>query len=131
MDEEVDPVALRRSIEALSTEVLIEALARRDDGAWRPEGYELIEAVLRERGVAIDQAVAAVRATLPQPLADATLVPVTRSFNPTDAELIRMRLEAAGITAQLADKNVAALHFGYAVVVGGVKVLVRPEDADA
>jgi DNA-directed RNA polymerase subunit RPC12/RpoP len=62
---------------------------------------------------------------------DAPLVPVATAFNPVEAQLIQMRLQQAGIAAQLADENLASMHYGLGIAAGGVKVLVPASDVAA
>jgi hypothetical protein len=53
------------------------------------------------------------------------------SFNKAeDAHLLRMRLEAAGIPAYLRDETMSQV-WGVSLNIGGVKVEVDDEDADA
>jgi Putative prokaryotic signal transducing protein len=54
---------------------------------------------------------------------------VAASFNaPWEAELARARLEAEGVEAVLGDDNLIHMDWFVAQAVGGVKVLVRPEE---
>ena len=94
--EQPEPAELRRHIGELTTRELLEALARRErEEEWLPEAYAAMDEVLRERGVAVEDAVAAAREELPHPDAPLDLVVVSRSFNPVDAQLVRARLEQA------------------------------------
>jgi hypothetical protein len=57
---------------------------------------------------------------------------VLRAFShPHEAHLACSALEAAGIHARLADDHIVAANWLYSNAVGGVKVLVRVEDAPA
>ncbi|MBM3875935.1 MAG: DUF2007 domain-containing protein [Verrucomicrobia bacterium] len=58
------------------------------------------------------------------------LVTVFTAFNPAEAQLVRSRLEAAGIPALVASELSALSTEGYAMAVGGVHVQV-PEDEAA
>jgi len=55
------------------------------------------------------------------------LVTVYQTFNPMDAQLIRSRLEAAGLQASVAHELSSLSLEGYALAAGGVLVQV-PED---
>jgi hypothetical protein len=55
------------------------------------------------------------------------LVVIFRTFDLGEAQLMRSRLEGAGITAELAHENSAAI---LDVAVGGVRVMVPTEQAE-
>jgi len=55
------------------------------------------------------------------------LVTVFKAFNPLDAQLIRSRLEAAGLQATVTHELAALSLDGYAQAAGGILVQV-PED---
>lgn len=48
-----------------------------------------------------------------------------------DAELAKSLLSSAGIESFLADENIVRIDWFYSNLVGGIKLLVRAEDADA
>jgi hypothetical protein len=57
---------------------------------------------------------------------------VVRAFSHAhEAQLACSALQAAGIDATLADAHIVTANWLYSNLVGGVKVLVPPEDADA
>jgi hypothetical protein len=57
---------------------------------------------------------------------------VVRAFShPHEAQLACSALRASGIEATIVDANIVAANWLYSNAVGGVKVLVSPEDADA
>ena len=57
---------------------------------------------------------------------------VVRAFShPHEAQLACSALRASGIDAIIADAHIVAANWLYSNLVGGVKVLVPPEDADA
>ena len=58
-----------------------------------------------------------------------SLVTVYRALNPADAQLIRSRLDAAGIAAEVAHELSSLSMEGYALAAGGIRVQVRAEDA--
>jgi len=116
----------------MPTDELLQAVARHErQEELIPEAYAAIESILRERGVAIDQAVAALLRDLPDPNGAVELVVVAAAFNPIEAQLIRMRLEQAGFQVHMADENLPGLHYGWGIAAGGVKVLVNAVDAAA
>jgi len=59
------------------------------------------------------------------------LVTVFTAFNSAEAQLVRSRLEAAGLRAFVADELSALSIEGYAVAAGGIKVQVPDVDAEA
>ena len=68
----------------------------------------------------------------PQPAADAgslNLVTISTAFNPADAQLTRMRLEAAGFHAVVMNELSALSMDGYALAAGGIRVQVPASEA--
>lgn len=59
------------------------------------------------------------------------LVTVFTAFNPAEAQLIRSRLEAAGLHVFVAGELAALSIDGYALGVGGIRVQVPDVDAAA
>ena len=55
------------------------------------------------------------------------LVTVFRSFSPAEAQLIRSRLDAANIPAEVFNELAALSMEGYSMATGGIRVQV-PED---
>src|SRR5687768_13190261 len=54
-----------------------------------------------------------------------------QTFNdPPSAHIARLRLEADGIPCFIADENIAATAWHYAIATGGLKLQVPSEDAD-
>ena len=129
---EREQVDLRERLAAVPTPDLLVLVAKHQRQAQlQPEAYAIVVALLSERGVAVEEAVAAILREWPDPDAAADLVVVAAVFNAIQAQLIRMRLEQAGLEVLLADENLARLHYGYGIAVGGVKVLVKAYDAEA
>lgn len=58
------------------------------------------------------------------------LVTISTAFNPADAQLVRMRLEAAGFTAIVKHEGSAMAMDGYALAAGGILVQVPEEEAE-
>ena len=59
------------------------------------------------------------------------LVTVFTAFNPAEAQLVRSRLEAAGLYVFVADELAALSVDGYALAVGGIRVQVPAVEAEA
>jgi hypothetical protein len=57
------------------------------------------------------------------------LITIYRTFSPADAQLIRSRLDAAGIPAEVFGELSALSLEGYSLAAGGIRVQVRAEDA--
>ena len=57
-------------------------------------------------------------------------VTVLTAFNPTDAQLARSRLEAAGFHAFVANETSALSMDGYGLTVGGILVQVPGTEAE-
>jgi hypothetical protein len=55
------------------------------------------------------------------------LVTVFRSFSPAEAQLVRSRLEAADIPAEVVNELAALSMDGYSMATGGIRVQV-PDD---
>lgn len=58
------------------------------------------------------------------------LVTVFRTFNPAEAQLIRSRLEAAGLNAEVTHELAALSMEGYSMTTGGVWVQVPADQAE-
>jgi hypothetical protein len=56
-------------------------------------------------------------------------VVVYRAFNPADAQLVRSRLEAAGLVAVVSHELSALSLEGYALAAGGIRVEVPENQA--
>jgi hypothetical protein len=59
------------------------------------------------------------------------LVTVFTAFNSAEAQLVRSRLEAAGLHAFIRDELSALSMDGYALAAGGISVQVPEVDAEA
>jgi hypothetical protein len=59
------------------------------------------------------------------------LVVVRTFYYPAEAHLALSALAAAGIEARLADEHIISMQWMYAPIIGGIKLLVRAEDAAA
>ena len=61
---------------------------------------------------------------MPEPVIDGDLIMVARLFDPTEAEMLRGRLEAEGVPAIVADAHTARVISALQVAIGGVRILV-------
>lgn len=111
-------------------EELLAILAAHDTNEWEPEVFEIARALLVERGVDVNAALASMAPPVPvDHPADAPEVVATFSVLP-DAEPCRSALEAAGFDAVLVDENMMSIDPALWVVVKGVKVAVPQSQAD-
>jgi hypothetical protein len=121
-----DDSAIRRELEALTTEELASILRNRDDQEWRPEALDVVASILRARGVSP----ASVAALGPEGVdvpEDQPLVTVGRYFTPHEAHAVRMALEEANLRAWVSDESGGAM-FGVGI---GSRLQVRAEDEAA
>jgi hypothetical protein len=91
---------------------------------------QALQSELSKRGIAIDPEAAglaakeASRKELPRP------VIVRRYRDLPEASIAKSILDSAGIESFLADDNMVRLDWFYSNLVGGIKILVREEDAE-
>ena len=121
-----DDTAIRRKLEALTTEELASILRNRDANEWRPEALEVAAAVLRSRGVSPAD-VAALGPEGVDVAEDQPLVTIGRYFSPHDAHALRMALEEANLRAWVSEESGGAM-FGVGI---GSRLRVRAEDEAA
>jgi hypothetical protein len=115
--------AMRRELEQKSSEELISILRNRDKEERQPEAFEVVAAVLKERGVSPEEVTARGPEIIPvgdqQPL-----VTVARFFSPAEAQVGRMTLEEADIPAWVADESAGTM-YGFGI---GSRLQVRASD---
>ena len=120
-------VDLQGRLRAMGTGELVAIVQSRDEAAWRPEVFPLVEQILRERGVDV----AAIEEAGP-PGTDAVefaaLETVASFRTQVEASLCRMALAQSGIRVWLSTENLAGISPPLAFATG-VDVLVRAEDA--
>ena len=120
---------LQARLRAKDTGELVEILRSRDETAWRPEVFPLVEEILRERGVDV-----AALEVLGPPGTDAVeyaaLESVASFRTQVEASLCRMALAQTGVRVWLSTENLAGISPPLAFATG-VDVLVRAEDAPA
>lgn len=118
--------AMRRELEQMSSEELISILRNRDAEEWQPEAFEVVAAVLKARGVPLED-VAALGPEGVDEVDSQPLVTIGRFFSPAEAHIARMALEEAEIPAWVADESGGTM---YGVGIGA-RVRVRVEDEEA
>jgi hypothetical protein len=105
----IDLDDLRQQLELLNDERLLSILRERDDEQWRPEVFDIIASILRQRGVSLNadpQRPENSEATAAYP-PDQLLVTVAGYFNRADAEQDRAALEERGLRAWIFDEDVS------------------------
>jgi hypothetical protein len=120
------PEAIRRELAQQSTESLVSILRNRDEDQWRPEVFDIVAAILRERGVSP----ADVTALGPEDVAvleSEPTVTLATFFSPAHAHSCKGALEDAGLKAWVVDEALGTI---YALGVG-TRVQVRQEDLEA
>jgi hypothetical protein len=60
-----------------------------------------------------------------------SLVTVYTAFSSADAQLVRSRLEAAGINAEVSDEIAALSMEGYSMAAGGIRINVPEQQVDS
>ncbi len=58
------------------------------------------------------------------------MIVIARFEYPHEAQIAKMNLEAAGITAFIADENTINMQWLYSNAMGGVRLFVSPEDIE-
>ncbi|HEY3055277.1 MAG TPA: DUF2007 domain-containing protein [Thermoanaerobaculia bacterium] len=116
---------IRQSMADRSTEELASILRNRNEEEWRPEVFEIVSSILKERGVSAGDILAR-RPEGVDVIETQELVTVGHFFNPADAHLHRAALEQAGIKAWVSDE---ATGKNYGVGVGE-RLQVRAEDEE-
>jgi DNA-directed RNA polymerase subunit M/transcription elongation factor TFIIS len=117
---------IRQQMELLKDEELISIIQEHDAEQWRPEVFDIVNAILRERGVSPGKEL-----EHEEDISDETpvldLVTVADYFNYIDAETDRLALEAKGLKAWICNEC-NPLTEG---VPPGVQLQVRSEDLTA
>jgi hypothetical protein len=116
----------RDEMERLSTEELTSILRNHDVDEWRPEAFQAAATILAERGLSP----AEVQALGPEGFdvveGEPTLTLETLT-SPADAQILRMALQEAGITAWVVDESLGSM---YGVGIGS-RLQVRAKDEAA
>lgn len=99
------------SLTVLASQVLNDEMARRELSPLQPDPSD--------------------PSGLPDEAALRTMVTIRSFPDVMQAWLAKSGLESAGIECSLADDNMVRLDWGISIVLGGVKLRVKPEDAEA
>jgi putative signal transducing protein len=124
MSESVED--LRKELEQKSSDELISILRNRDEDEWRPEVFEVVAQMLKDRGVAPEDVVAMGPEGTDVVESEPT-VTIARFFSPAEAHISRMALEEAGLAAWVADEAGGTM---YGVGIG-TRLQVRAKDEAA
>ncbi len=114
---------LRQKLDLLNDEHLLTILREHDDEQWRPEVFDIVASLLRERGVSPDTESENEEDVLAES-ADADLVTLASYFKSIDAETDRLALEAKGLRAWIFNEHVP----GMVGPIGEVQLRVLKED---
>jgi hypothetical protein len=124
MSESIETI--RKELEQRSSEELISILRNRDEGEWRPDVFEVVALVLKDRGLSPEEVIAmgpeGVDVVESEPI-----VTIAKFFSPAEAHISRMALEEAGIAAWVADEAGGTM---YGVGIGA-RLQVRVKDEGA
>jgi hypothetical protein len=129
---QIDPEKERQRLAALYSgmeDLELEEIAK-DSESLTDVAKQALQFELSQRGIAIDPEAAglaakeASRKELPRP------VIVRRYRDLPEASIAKSVLDSAGIESILADDNMVRLDWFYSNLVGGIKILVREEDAE-
>ena len=128
---QIDPEKERQRLARLYVGMASEELGQiaSDSGALTNIAREALAAELNRRGM--PTRVDAAANTSSKKIDPPPPVMVARFRDLPEAEIARSVLDSAGIEAFLAEENIVRLDWFYSNLVGGIKLLVRAEDADA
>jgi hypothetical protein len=117
---------VRLELEQKSSDELISILRNRDEEEWSPEVFDVVAAMLKERGISPEEVVAMGPEGY-DAVESAPTVTIATFFSPAEAHALRMALEEAGIPAWVADEA-GGTSFGVGV---GARLQVRAVDEEA
>jgi hypothetical protein len=113
-------------LELLKDEELVTILREHDDEQWRPEVFEIVGAILQQRGVSPSEEYS--EPTKADACFDETgnldLVTLAEYIQPIDAQTDRLALEAKGLKVWILNENVQL----WGPIIPGSKLQVRAED---
>jgi len=115
---------IRQQLNLLADEELASILREHDMEQWRPEVFDIVGSILRERGVTPGEGREDEESILNAP-ASLNLVAVANYFTDSDAETDRLALEAKGLKAWIFSEYAPAMGHG------GVQLRVCAEDLPA
>jgi hypothetical protein len=128
---QIDPDKERQRLARLYAGMASEELGQiaSDSASLTDIAREVLAAELTRRGMQLSAETAAVTSSKnPSPPPP---VRVARFRDLPEAEIAKSVLDSAGIESFLAEENIVRLDWFYSNLVGGIKLLVRAEDADA
>jgi hypothetical protein len=123
---------LETSLRSWSTAELLAVLRKGDTDEWRPEVFGVARALLVERGIDVDRALAGdspnpaptALASEAEPVASSDVQPIATFPTIVDAEPCRSALSAAGFDVSVVDENMIAIDPILWRVLGGLKLAV-------
>jgi len=123
-----NPDEIRQQLEPLNDEELISILRNHDEEEWRPEVFDIVKSILRERGVSPDEdsGIAAAEQDALDETAGLDLVTLAEYPSYVDAETDRLALEAKGLKVWVFNE-----HDPFEGAVPGAQLQVRAEDLNA
>ena len=113
---------IRQQIELLNDDELITIYREHDEEQWRPEVFDIVGSILRERGV-LPSRLSADEEDGSDETEGMDLITVANYYSSLDAETDRAALEAKGMKAWIANKKTSAVEG-----VPGVELRVLAED---
>jgi hypothetical protein len=117
---------LRKELEQRSSEELISILRNQDEEEWRPEVFETVASLLKDRGISPDEVIAMGPEGYDVVESEPTAT-IATFFSPAEAHASRMALEDAGIRAWVVDEAGGTM---YGVGIGA-RLQVRAKDQGA
>ena len=118
--------SLRKELEQRATDELISILRNRDEDEWRPEVFDVVAMVLKDRGVSPEDVIAMGHEGIDVVESEPTTT-IATFFSPAEGHAARMALEEARIAAWVMDEAGGTM---YGVGIGA-RLQVRVKDADA
>ena len=117
---------IRQHMELLNDEELLAIIRERDEEQWRPEVFDIVSSILRDRGVSPPSDDPITEEYISDAISSLGLVTVANYFNVIDAETDRLALDAKGLEAWILNKYSPGR-----LSMGGVELKVRAEDLTA
>ncbi len=144
-----DTQEIKKTFIQWSTEYLISIWLANERDEYREEAYAALREILLKRGARLTRpgepvsyqgkefkpirraAVAAPRRDFENPPlpSDDKLVPVAVCYNLFEADLLKSRLEAEGISVSLLGDNLIHMNWLYSRAIGGIRIQVQERDA--
>ncbi len=118
---------IRQQLEPLNDNELVSILQEHDEEQWRPEVFDIVKSILKERGVSpdVDSGLSADEEVLDE-TAGLDLVTLAEYPSYVDAETDKLALEAEGLKAWIFNE-----HDPFEGAVPGAQLQVRAQDMNA